>query len=128
MAPPLAEFLDHSLKLVAVASKNSYESLLLTAAFSLYGLVSVPLYDTLGPQAMHYILQQTNISTLFLETKLVPIILSVHKSQGKSSLQNLVIMDTILLNNQKSLKCDLECLRSDFGVVIWNFEDLIDIG
>jgi long-chain acyl-CoA synthetase len=91
-------------------------------------MISVPLYDTLGVEAMHYILEETNVSTLFLETKCISVILKVHREKGKSSLKNVIVMDSILLTQNKSFQADLEALKGEFGVKIYNFQDLIDIG
>lgn len=38
-------------------------------ACALYGCVSVPIYDTLGPDAMNYILAQTRVTTMFVSDK-----------------------------------------------------------
>jgi len=46
-------------KMVAIYGKNCEEWLMTDMACCFYGLTSVAIYDTLGEEAMRYILQQT---------------------------------------------------------------------
>ena len=66
MAPELCEYKDYKLKLVAVYSKNSKEYIYVDGACNLYGLTSVPIYDTLGEEATEFMFKQTNLTTCFL--------------------------------------------------------------
>jgi len=45
--------------MVAIYGKNCEEWLMTDMACCFYGLTSVAIYDTLGEEAMRYILQQT---------------------------------------------------------------------
>jgi len=64
LVPPIKEFKDYELHLFAIYSKNREEYILADFATSLYGLTSVPIYDTLGPESMEFILDQTKMTTL----------------------------------------------------------------
>lgn len=61
LAPANAE----GLRLVAIFSKNRLEWCVAQNACAAYGLADVPLYDTLGEEAMAFILQQTGLKTVF---------------------------------------------------------------
>lgn len=51
---------------VGIYAKNRVEWLITDMACSLFGLTSVPLYDTLGLENLTYCLKQTEMTTLFL--------------------------------------------------------------
>ena len=59
---------DHNmeLKFMGVYSKNRGEYLIADMAAVLYGITSVPIYDTLGPDAMDFIMDQTKMSIIVL--------------------------------------------------------------
>jgi long-chain acyl-CoA synthetase len=48
----IKEYKDYELKLIAVYAKNREEWILLDEACSLYNMTVVPIYDTLGPEAV----------------------------------------------------------------------------
>lgn len=64
LVPPIKEYKDYELHMFGVYSKNREEYLIADLAAILYGLTSVPIYDTLGVQAIEFILEQTKLTTL----------------------------------------------------------------
>lgn len=58
------EYKNYNLKFLGVYSKNRAEYIIADLAGILYDLTSVPVYDTLGAEALDYILEQTKMSTL----------------------------------------------------------------
>lgn len=100
LAPSLKEFLDYNLKFVSIFSKNCEEYVILDMACSLYGIVAVPIYDTLGPQAMIFILEQTNLTTIFLSSQNLEALLKIGKPLGK--IKNLVCFDSFTEENVKA--------------------------
>jgi len=64
LVPPIKEYQNYELHLFGVYSKNREEYVITDFAAILYGLTSVPIYDTLGIQAMEFILDQTKITTI----------------------------------------------------------------
>ena len=61
-------------RLVGLYSKNRYEWVIAEQACNAYGYISVPLYDTLGADAVAFVIGQTSMATLFVEaaaTKMV---------------------------------------------------------
>lgn len=51
--------------MIAIYGKNCEEWLMTDMAACFYGITSVAIYDTLGEEAMRFILEQTQISTIF---------------------------------------------------------------
>jgi long-chain acyl-CoA synthetase len=97
----LKEFKDFDLKLFGIFSKNSVEYVLLDMAASLFGFTSVPIYDTLGQQAVNYILDQTNVSTIFSSQANVDVLLKLDKFSG---LKNVVCLDGFREDQKEKLK------------------------
>lgn len=63
LVPPISEYKDYEMHLFGICSKNREEYLLADIGAILYGLTSVPIYDTLGAQSVEFILEQTKMST-----------------------------------------------------------------
>lgn len=55
------------LSMIGLFSKNRYEWVIAEQACNSQGIVTVPLYDTLGADAVSYILGQTGMTTVFVE-------------------------------------------------------------
>lgn len=55
---------DDGYQLVGVYSKNRYEWVVTEQACNAYKLILVPLYDTLGPEAISFIIDQTGMHTV----------------------------------------------------------------
>jgi long-chain acyl-CoA synthetase len=55
---------DKDLNLIGIYSKNRYEFNISDLACSLYGLTSVPLYETLGVENLVFCLDQTKMTTV----------------------------------------------------------------
>jgi len=66
LAPAKKEYQQFSIKFLGVYSKNREEYAVVDIAASLFGFVTVPVYDTLGVEAFAFILNQTNLETVFL--------------------------------------------------------------
>lgn len=92
-APPISEFESYTLNLVSVWSKNTPEYFIFDCACSLFGYTSVPIYDTLGQEAIEFMMQQTSLTTCFLSTPQIAGIVKLVENGQKHNLKNLVIMD-----------------------------------
>lgn len=55
------------MKLAGVFSKNREEWLIFDMACNLYGITTVPFYDTLGFETISFMLDQTNLTTIFCD-------------------------------------------------------------
>lgn len=80
------------MRFVGIYAKNRIEWLETDFACSLFGLTSVPLYDTLGLENLTYCLKQTEMTTLFLSEATLKILLGL-KDHG--NLKNVVLYDKI---------------------------------
>ena len=83
------------MKVVGITSVNCEQWICTDLATNLLGLTSVPLYETLGSQAMSLILQQTEITTVFGSDKCLRNIVRnafVSKADG-GFLENFVVFD-----------------------------------
>ncbi len=80
------------MRFVGIYAKNRIEWLITDFACSLYGLTSVPLYDTLGMENLTYCLNQTEMTTLFLSDATLKTLLSL-KDHG--NIKNVVLFDRV---------------------------------
>ena len=89
------------MKLIGVFGKNRREWVILDIANILYGYTMVPFYDTLGkissylylgPDSIPFILNQTNIETMFISGDATK---SLLKCKEKGKLLNLVLFDLL---------------------------------
>lgn len=78
------------MKLIGIFSKNREEWQILDFANVLYGNTMVPIYDTLGPDTISYVLNHSKIKSLFC-TKIA--LTSLLKSEDWGYLKNLILID-----------------------------------
>lgn len=82
-----------------IYSQSCVEFVLCEIAAIIYGLSTIPVYDTLGEEAMVHIFNQTQMDTLFLSAKHLEKICLLKKAKKDSkeleNLKNLIIMDTV---------------------------------
>ena len=123
---PMTEYQNHTIKPIGIYSKDSPQWIISSSACSLYGLCPIPLYDTLGQQAMHFIVEETNVETIFIEVACQEPLSILFKKYGKSSLKNFIIMNTeFYLQKHKDL---VKKLENDYKVKFWTFEEIQSIG
>lgn len=83
-----------NLKFIGMYSKNNINYLITDIALSIYGLTIVPLYDTLGEEATEYILNQTNLETIFISSENLKKVLTKRKEKNLyKNLKNVIILD-----------------------------------
>lgn len=102
---------------IGIYAKNRVEWLITDMACSLFGLTSVPLYDTLGLENLSYCLKQTEMTTLFLSEATLNILLTL-KDHG--NLKNVILYDRV---NQETVQ-----KANKLGFSVINFEALIEEG
>jgi hypothetical protein len=79
--------------------------------------VQVPLYDTLGAEAVAYILNQTQLRTVFVERTEFQILLNAKKSTPSIALANVVLFESA---NEEEMK-----LAAAEGVRLRSFADVV---
>jgi len=65
LAPIVKEKGYPDLRMVAIYAKNCEEWVTIDIACSLYGIASIPIFDTLGMDSLEFIFKQTGVSTIF---------------------------------------------------------------
>jgi len=70
----------HRNRFVAVFAPNILEWYLLDLVCMVFGLQLAPLYDTLGEDTVHYVLNQTKVKTLALSASHVDLIIKLKNS------------------------------------------------
>jgi len=77
--------------MIGVFSKNREEWYLTIWAAAYYGLTIVPLYATLGPDSIGYVLDHTHVTTLCITSDLIDEIAQFKKDEKAQSLKNIII-------------------------------------
>lgn len=92
------DYKDFNLNLIGVFTKNRPEWLMLEYTNFLYKFTLVPFYDTLGPQSISFVLEQTKVETIFISEQSLKVILNCKEFH---SLKNLVLLDKISDDQKK---------------------------
>ena len=82
---------NDKMKLVGVYAPNSLEYLIQDISCIIYGFVTVPIYNTLGVEAIKFSLNQTKISTCIISSKHAAGI--IEQREDFPHLKNLIIVD-----------------------------------
>jgi long-chain acyl-CoA synthetase len=101
------------MRFIAVFSKNRVEWTLLDLACVLFGFTLVPIYDTLGPENIPYVLEHTRVETCFCSRQSAEVLL---KTPRIGNLKNIVFFDPLPQELQQDLK--------KLGLVLHSFDDL----
>ena len=118
---PLSEDED-SMRLVGIFTKNRYEWVIVEQACNAYSGVVVPLYDTLGEDAVTYVLNQTGLSTVFCSSDETPKLVAVKTSHADSvtKFANIVQFEDV--------KDDARAAAAKVGITLRSFTELLDNG
>lgn len=120
LAPAKAQYKDYNLRFVGVHSKNNQEFVLTDLTNLCYGYVTMPLYDTLGEEAVDFMLEETELTTLFLTSEHIKKHTKRIKAGKAKFLKNLVILDEKMITAS-----DLQDLE---GVNWFRFSQVIEEG
>ena len=114
------QFRNYKIDFIGVHSKNNLEWILLDIANSCYGMTTMPIYDTLGEDAVDHMIEETELSTMFTTCDLIKKHVARMKAGKAKSLQTLVIMDEALLSPE-----DVKQLES---VKWYKFSEVVEAG
>lgn len=103
---------------VGIWSANRAEWQLVDLAAHAFSLVGVPLYDTLGPNVVEYVVNHAPLSIVFAASSHIPALLRV--APKCASLRIVVSMDKLMEREGKVLKSWSETV----GIELWEIEDL----
>ena len=82
------------MKMIAVYSNNNLPYYITDIAMAMQGITCVPIYDTLGEEAIQFIFNQTKLTTCFLTANHVEKIIDFNKDKKNFKyLKNLVVLD-----------------------------------
>ena len=84
------DFPPMKMRFIAVFSRNRMEWTMVDLACLLFGYTLVPIYDTLGPENIPYVLNHTRVETAFCSKFSVDILL---KTADHGNLKNIVCFD-----------------------------------
>lgn len=99
LIPLIKEYKDIECRFLGIYSRNRAEYIVADWAGILYGLTHVPIYDTLGPQAMDYIFKQTKMEVVLCSKENV---LKLLKQEDLASVRTVISFDEI--NEEAVLK------------------------
>lgn len=114
------QYKDYKIKPVAVYSQNSREWVLIDIACSLYGFTLVPIYDTLGQEAIEVMFEDTEVPVIFLTVKHIKDMAKRAKEGAFPHLKHFVVMDEHNLTSE---------IEAEFGDYKWfKMTDIIEVG
>ena len=88
-----SQYKDYKIKPVAIYAHNTREWVLIDAAATLYGLTVVPIYDTLGQEAIEVMFEETETPTIFLTCKHIKSMVARCKEGAFPHLKTFIVMD-----------------------------------
>lgn len=118
LAPVKAQYKDFKCRFIGIQGKNCVEWVLTDIANICYGYTTMPLYDTLGEEAVQCMFEETEMETLFVTQDQLNTIMKRFKDKKCPNLKNLVIMDDKKLTEEDKKQME--------GIKWFSFSDLID--
>jgi long-chain acyl-CoA synthetase len=117
LVPELNEYKHHVIRFLAVYSKNREEYIFADIASNLYGITTVPIYDTLGPTVITFILEQTNLVTLCATE---PGVNTLLQETNLGKLKTIISFDTVTEEQRKKAEGK--------GIKLYNFQEIVEAG
>lgn len=111
---------DGKFKFLGLYARNREEWIIADLACHYISATVVTLYDTLGESTIEYILEQTKLSTLLMESKALKNIIKLKKENKSGNLANIILLD--VEDDSKVKECE------DLGFKIYNYPDIIEAG
>ncbi len=108
-------------RFLGIYSRNKKEWLLSLLGACKDSITVVTIYDTLGDQAVEFILEQTQLTSCVLETKALKKILELAKINKISNLKNLIVIEK---EDDEDTCKELEKL----GLKVYSWEEVVEKG
>ena len=100
-----SDWKDFNLKFVGIYSKNNTRYLTIDIACGIYGITSIPIYDTLGEEATNFAFKQTKMISCFVTSDHVKSLCELKSEKNLfTSLKNLIILDKENLDEELTKK------------------------
>lgn len=84
---------DGKFKFLGIYSKNREEWIIADLACHYDSITVVTFYDTLGENTIEYILEQTNLTTILMESKALKNIIKLKEENKSGKLENIILLD-----------------------------------
>ena len=105
---------EEPFRLLGIYSKNRPEWLLSYFGAVRDSITIVTVYDTLGDVALEYIFNQTKLSSVVLEAKVLEKIYNLAKNEKTGNIKNLIVLD----KNEDEKYCE-ELKKLGFNIFTW---------
>lgn len=120
MIPEIESPINGKFRFLGIYSKNREEWIISDLAAHLNAATVVTFYDTLGDHTIEYILEQTKLTSIVIESKSLKKLNVLKKENKSGDLKNIIMLD---LEDESIVK------ESEFlGFKVYTFPDLIKIG
>ena len=120
LCPEVESKLNGKFKFLGIYSRNRPEWVIADLASHCNSVTVVTIYDTLGLQAIEYILTQTQLTTIVIESIGLKKILELAKNNKTGKLKQLILVD----NDDEESANEL----SKLGIKIYKFDEIYDAG
>lgn len=110
----------YSVRFIAIYSKNCEKWHISDFGSAIYGVTSVPLYDTLGVTAIEFILHETELKTVCLSNDKIQSLLDLKAEDKLGKVKNLITFDPVDEETKGKVR--------DLGLKIYSMEDIIEYG
>lgn len=111
---------DKAFKFLGIYSKNREEWVITDLACQLNSITVVTIYDTLGLNALEFIFNQTQLTTLLLENNCLIKIMKLKAEQKTGAIKNLIAIDPF--DKETETKC------MELGLNLFSYEEILNQG
>ena len=105
-------------KFMGIYAKNREEWMVTTLANMKNSVVTVAFYDTLGPQAVEFVIRQTQLTSISCAGQYVAGLIKLKKDGKADSLKNIISFEPVT-EDQKNAGAEV-------GIDVHYFHDIID--
>ena len=117
---PVIEDNGIKIQFISILAKNCEKWHVTDFGCITYGIVVVPLYDTLGPNATEFILRQTGLQTIVLSNDMVERIVDLKRNNKAAGLQNVVCFEDVdRVGREKA---------AEVGLNLYTFDEVLSSG
>lgn len=127
LCPLIKEYNDMEMKFLGIYAKNSEKYVLADWGCIFFGIVSVSMYDTLGPKTISHILNHTSMTTVCTTISSVNNIL---EEPNTANLKNLIIFEDLIATENFTVE-ELQSLKvrvKDRGFNLYDFSGIVAAG
>ena len=120
LCPSIVSKDNEKFRFIGLYARNCEPWVVADLAGHLSGATVVTFYSTLGENTIEYILEQTLLTTVVMESKALKGIIELKKSDKSGNLQNIILVDAADETQVKNGK--------DLGLKVYSFSDVLSAG